>query len=788
MEAPFRRRGRKEEEEVDEFDRQRDRKQRRREERQARKRQRIEAHEKWVEQRRNMKENAQMERRSKQQRTDSTQRKQTRKTNTNTNSTISSSSSSSSSSSRITPPMKKESKGSVTVGNEVKKEKKQQQQQQQKNNKKNNKKEGEELNTVVPETTSVEVPSTKYIPPSLRRKIQPETNTALDEITRRVINKLTVRNVADMTREISDLFSGSVEGATRASVLHSLAQHINRMCMLDAGLLTPIGSLPFAGLIRGLQLLHGNVVGAELIESLCLALQGHLKKNNETGVSNGAMVLAHLYILNAVDSVLISSFLRSVLKIGGDGAVCAVACGLTLLRACGEKLLKEAPAQMEMALTEAKKYGRKQPQGTNRYTALLSYIAEIVTGHTRSAKRTVDEEDLPIDTLLNDMSTLLPGGSSGGGSNSMNNKRVALRVMSTTSVLTGMTWTRMLHTDKPPRWFTPNAWSQYEDEEKENNKGKNNKESSSFSSSEVSSSSSSSNSDKDEDSDTEEDEAELKAERIRQMRQKEKAISGQRFNTENKREVFECIANASDDLEAFTLLIHRDTSFSRLHDTLSVLLQCCYQEKTYNPYYTQIIQRFCSAKTSCKNTLQFALWDMFKVIRVEAVDVTGYLNLSCLLTSLIEMDIFTLSVLRGLDLESTNRTMGLFTRILLLRMILQLPPVKLTEVFFGGDGFRAHDVKIDTRILRSNLAKLVERYFVDERESAKWIPHFYDVVAVGTSFDVLLKKKNKNNNNNNNDGIIDNHREESMEDEEAQLQAFMKRIRVVFKALKSGIS
>ncbi|KAH9580148.1 Initiation factor eIF-4 gamma [Trypanosoma melophagium] len=776
MEAPFRRRGRKKEgDDGDKFDRQKDRKKRRREERQARKRARIEAHEKWVEQRRHMKENAHMDRRVNQQRTVNVKRKQTTTTNTSTTS----------SSSRITQPTKKESKESLKEPNEVNNKKQKQNKETNKNSEK-----GKELTALVPDTTSAEFPPQKYIPPSLRRKVQQETNTALDEVTRRVINKLTVRNVADMTREISDLFTGKVEGATRASVLHSLAQHINRMCMLDAGLLTPIGSLPFAGLIRGLQLLHGNAVGAELIESLCLALQGHLEKNNETGVSNGAMVLAHLYILNAVDYLLISSFLRSVLRIEGDGAVCAVACGLTLLRACGEKLLKEAPAQMELALTEAKKYGIKQHQGTNRYTALLSYIAEIVTGHTRSARRTVDEEDLPLDALLNDIATLLPGGGGSSGNNSTNNKRVALRVMSTTSVLTGMTWKRMLYTDKPPRWFTPTAWNNFEDEE-EQDKSNGNKTSNAYDreSSEELSSDSDNNSDNDEE-DTEEDEAELKAERIRQMRQKEKAISGQRFNTENKREVFECIVNASDDLEAFTLLMHRDPSFIRLHDTLAVLLQCCYQEKAYNPYYTQIIQRFCSAKTSCKNTLQFALWDMFKVIRVEAVDVTGYLNLSCLLAYLIEVDIFTLSVLRGLDLESTNRTMGLFARMLLLRLIMQLPPVRLTEVFFGGDGFRAHDVKIDTRILRSNLAKLVECYFVDEKESAKWIPHFYDVVAVGTDFDVRPINKNNNNNNTRTDQHKGESAKKDKEDnnEEAQLQAFMKRIRVVFKALRSGIS
>ncbi|RNF12778.1 putative nucleolar MIF4G domain-containing protein 1-like [Trypanosoma rangeli] len=768
MQVPSRRRSRDEGND-EEFDRQKDRKQRRRSERQARKKARIEAHEQWVEQRRSMKQNAYEEREEKQHDRKRAQLNRLPSTNasaalprrvkavarstkiTNNHSgaigslddenTCSSSKTPASSKEHV--PLYEEEQPSMMLAGATLSTR------------------AADTSTIVISDSAMEPTLAKYTPPTLRRKLTEETITGLDERTRRIVNKLTVRNVVELTRETSDLFGGAVEGATRASVLHSLLQHINRMCMLDTGPLTPIVSLPLAGLIRGLQLLHGNVVGAELIEGLCLALQERLNDNSETSASNGAMVFAHLYLLNAVDSLLASSFLCSTLRIEGQRGVCAVACALTFLRACGEKLLKEAPGQMEQALTEARASYKSQEQSSVRHSTLLSYIADILTGHTRSAKRTVDEEKAPVESLLRDMATLLPGGGVSGS------KRVFHRVMSTTSVLTGLTWAQMMRSDKPPRWFTAAAWESVDGDVSDNFKmlPRTSTEALSSTTSEGKS------------TDDEEDEAELKAERIRQLRQQEKAISGQRFNTENKREVFQVCANSSDDLEGFTLLMHRDPSFSRLHDTLAVLLQCAYQEKVYNPYYAQVIQRFCSAKESCKNTLQFALWDMFKAIRVESVDIIGYVNLSCLLTHLIEVGVFTLAVLRGLDLDGTNRTIGLFTRVLLLRLILQLPPVRLAEVFFGGDGFRAHDVKIDTRVLRSNLAEIVERYFVDERESGKWIPHFYDVVARGTSFDVQRQDRHKVGGNG-----------ERAVDDEAQLQLFIKRIHVVFKALKRGIS
>ncbi|RNF17424.1 putative nucleolar MIF4G domain-containing protein 1-like [Trypanosoma conorhini] len=765
MQASSRRRSR-DEENGEEFDRQKDRKQRRRSERQARKEARIAAHEKWVERRRSMKKKAHEERGGKQLGLKVTQRKRLLSTNASAapphalkavargmkatsdpNKTIDpldggeTCSSPDAVVSQTAPVQLYEKKqpqvGFVGATSSTR---------------------ATDMSTAIISDSAMELTSAKYIPPTLRRQLTQETNSSLDERTRRIVNKLTVRNVAELTRETSELFGGAVEGATRASVLRSLSQHINRMCMLDTGPLTPIVSLPFAGLIRGLQLLHGNVVGSELIESLCLALQEHLDDKSEISASNGAMVLAHLYLLNAVDALLVSSFLRSALRLGSHGNICAVACALTLLRACGEKLLKEAPGQMEQALTDAKSY-KSQGQSNVRHSTLLSYVADILMGHTRSAKRSVNEEEVPVESLLRDISALLPGSGTSG------NKRVLHRIMSTTSVLTGLTWARMLRSDKPPRWFTTAAWDGIDDCENSNVLPEANAEalSSVASGGEI--------------TDSEEDAAELKAEHIRQLRQQEKAISGQRLNTENKREVFQVIVNASDDLEGFTLLMHRDPSFSRLHDTLSVLLQCAYQEKVYNSYYAQVIQRFCSAKESCKSTLQFALWDMFKAIRVESVDITGYVNLSCLLAHLIEVGVFTLAVLRGLDLDSTNRTIGLFTRVLLLRLILQLPPARLAEVFFGGDGFRAHDVKIDTSVLRSNLAKILERYFVDERESGKWIPHFYDVVARGTSFDVQRRDRHEFSGSG-----------ERAVSEEAQLQLFIKRIQVVCKALKTGIS
>ncbi|KAG8348947.1 putative nucleolar MIF4G domain-containing protein 1-like [Trypanosoma vivax] len=711
------------------YDRQRDRKQRRRSERLAKKRARIEAHEQWVRQRRIARE---------QRSNRSLDSDRSRKSLNAPGKSMLPMGKTASTHVRI-PAAACNAKSRKSVSKDFHAVDKEEIQQ---------KKQYDEKPLDVPACcSSFDVNHTsaavKYVPPMFRREVHAQApSAAVDEAVRRITNKLTICNVADMTREVSDLFGGGAEGASRAAVLHSVAQHINCICLLGAGNLTPIVSLPFAGLVRGLQLLHGTVVGAEIIEKLCTGLQDHLNKSHESAASNGALLLAHLYLLNSVDATLASSFLGCVLEMGANGIVCAAASALTFLRVCGEKLRKEAPTQVERVLNDVVKRSNTQLNGvSDRYTALLSFIREIVSGRTHSARRNYEEEDLPLDSLLSDIGSLIPGVSGGSScSGPLKGKRALLRIMSTTNVLSGVTWLQVISEHKPPRWYVPGSWNDHEFEAVGNLRGVDHTESGEGSAGDDSSSCRPS----DATSVEELDEAVQKMKEIRRVRQQEKVAAGQRLNTENKREIFQCIMNASDDLEAFTLLMHRDQSLSRLHDTFTVLLQCCYQEKVYNPYYTQVIQRFCGAKTSCKNALQFAIWDVFKAIRVEAVDVMGYVNLSCLLAQLMQEGVFALGVLRGLDLENTNRTIGLFTRILILRVILQLPPARLTEVFFGGDGLCAHDLRIDTSVLRENLTRVVEEYFVNESEAGKWIPHFYDVVAVGTTFDTRTKNVNSN--------------------------------------------
>eukprot|EP00758_Cryptobia_borreli_P003482 Tbor_TRINITY_DN3779_c0_g1::TRINITY_DN3779_c0_g1_i1::g.2412::m.2412/K17583/NOM1; nucleolar MIF4G domain-containing protein 1 len=278
--------------------------------------------------------------------------------------------------------------------------------------------------------------------------------------------------------------------------------------------------------------------------------------------------------------------------------------------------------------------------------------------------------------------------------------------------------------------------------------------------------------------------ASIKRESIKKIREEEKALAGQHFTSELKRELFKLVISASDDMECFSMLMNRDHKLTHSPDIAEVLVQCCCQSTTYNPYFAKVLLRIVlSSKKGAttrkgkeehegpgavgvkgnrvfKKALQYAIWDKFKQIRVgnsgRRVDIVTMVNLSCLVGFLFSEDIFGLALLRGLDLDDgIDRNTGLFSRILILRLCCELEPTQLTSLFFGGSissgvsqvgdgdsGLIAHDINIDTKPLRKAMRKFLAVYFLDDNESKKWIPLFIDVVSFGTQYDTSHSKNN----------------------------------------------
>ncbi|KAJ7593311.1 hypothetical protein C8J56DRAFT_495127 [Mycena floridula] len=86
----------------------------------------------------------------------------------------------------------------------------------------------------------------------------------------------------------------------------------------------------------------------------------------------------------------------------------------------------------------------------------------------------------------------------------------------------------------------------------------------------------------------------------------------QGMNTDIRRSIFVVLMSSDDYVDACERLSQLNLTEVQQRDIIRVLLHCCGNEKTYNPYYTLVCQHLCRSSHSYKITLQFCLWDFLR--------------------------------------------------------------------------------------------------------------------------------------------------------------------------------
>ena len=67
----------------------------------------------------------------------------------------------------------------------------------------------------------------------------------------------------------------------------------------------------------------------------------------------------------------------------------------------------------------------------------------------------------------------------------------------------------------------------------------------------------------------------------------------QRMNTDTRRNIFCILMTAEDYMDAFEKLQHLGLKDQQAREILYVIMDCCLQEKKFNPYYAVLAQKFC---------------------------------------------------------------------------------------------------------------------------------------------------------------------------------------------------
>ncbi|CAE6408546.1 unnamed protein product [Rhizoctonia solani] len=84
------------------------------------------------------------------------------------------------------------------------------------------------------------------------------------------------------------------------------------------------------------------------------------------------------------------------------------------------------------------------------------------------------------------------------------------------------------------------------------------------------------------------------------------------MNTEVRRNVFVVLVSSDDYVDACERLTQLDLQEMQQREIIRVVLHCCGNERTYNPFYTLVTHHLCQKSHSHRITLQYCLWDFLR--------------------------------------------------------------------------------------------------------------------------------------------------------------------------------
>ncbi|CAL1535331.1 unnamed protein product [Lymnaea stagnalis] len=158
-----------------------------------------------------------------------------------------------------------------------------------------------------------------------------------------------------------------------------------------------------------------------------------------------------------------------------------------------------------------------------------------------------------------------------------------------------------------------------------------------------------------------------------------KLAKQQGMNTDIRRHIF-CILGTSEDFEdAFARLLRLGLNRSQEREIIHVLLHCCMNEKEYNPFYSFVAQKFCTFDRRFMITVQFSMWDKFKVM--DSMDKASRIKLGHLLSHLLLTKALSVSIFKVVEFGMENKKMIRFLVQVLTEILTSPNETTVVEIF-----------------------------------------------------------------------------------------------------------
>ncbi|KAK3264051.1 hypothetical protein CYMTET_27182 [Cymbomonas tetramitiformis] len=455
--------------------------------------------------------------------------------------------------------------------------------------------------------------ASRYVPPHLRKPAASK-DSALTRNLRGLMNRMSEANVASISAEVSAL----PDDHGRRSVTDAIGEELLRVCV-EGPRMSELNATVFATFMSGCAATMGAEVGAHLCAEAAIALERSIASQNSQACANLGQVLARLCLCGLLPSACIYGMLQWLHQ---DLEELQVSITLNVLRVVGVKVRKEDPEGMKRFVESL----QERVAAAKAAQSAAEPAAGAEAGQLTTRARLLLE--LVVDLKNNKFK-----GTSLGISPGLAKWLSQIGVGDLAVAYAGLSWGKLVDKGKVGMWWTPVAGEALPGGSTVGG--------------------------------------------FFQVAQKKGQAGGgellklagqQRMNTEVRRAIFCVIMGADDFLDAFDRLVRLPLADKQDREIIRVLLECCLQEKVYNPYYMHLLNRLCTHDHNHKFTVQYAAWDHFK--QLDDMEVRRLTNLARLLAGLVLEFSLSLAVLKVVDFSRLSSKQIFFYRIFFEQILL----------------------------------------------------------------------------------------------------------------------
>nr|XP_031311675.1 nucleolar MIF4G domain-containing protein 1 isoform X5 [Camelus dromedarius] len=464
----------------------------------------------------------------------------------------------------------------------------------------------------------------KYIPPHERRAeetVDAQKKEELERLKKQVkglINRLSEPNLASISGQLEELYMAH----SRKDVSDTLTGVLLSACAPDAAMPSRL-VMEHVLLVSILHCTVGIEVGAHFLEAVVRRFTGVYASGREgKECDNLFTVIAHLYNFRVVQSLLIFDILR---KLVGTFTEKDIELILLMLKHVGFSLRKDDALSLKelIAETQAK---ASRAGGEFRDQSRMVYAGDTLALKNNDVRKIPGYDPEPVERLRKLQRALVRGAGSG--------TETQLRV----------SWDNILNAEQTGRWWiVGSAWSGAPMIDNSQQKTPQKRPLGTVSA------------------------------KILELARK------QRMNTDVRRNIFCTIMTSEDFLDAFEKLLKLGLKDQQEREIVHVLMDCCLQERTYNPFYAFLAGKLCDYERRFQMTFQFSIWDKFRDLG--NLPATNFSNLVHLVAHLLKAKSLPLSILKVVEFSELDKPRVHFLRKVLYMLLMETEVEDLGLIF-----------------------------------------------------------------------------------------------------------